>query len=157
MFAQRKLMKPGQRQVEPGLHAGLGLDSYVQATSPLRRYVDLVVHHQIRAYLRGQPLLSSQELLTRVGQAETAGSSVRQVERLSNKHWTLVYLQQQANWQGEGVVIDRRGPRALILIPELDLEIWLNLPERYELNDTVSLAFNGIDLPLLDAFFRLER
>jgi exoribonuclease-2 len=157
MFAQRKLMKPGQRQVEAGLHAGLGLDSYVQATSPLRRYVDLVVHQQIRAYLRGQPLLSSQELLTRAGEAETAGSSVRQVERLANKHWTLVYLQQQADWQGEGVVIDRRGPRALILIPELDLDIWLNLPERYELNDTVSLAFNGIDLPLLDAFFRLER
>ena len=157
MFAQRKLMKPGQRQGEPGLHAGLGLESYIQATSPLRRYADLIVHQQLRAYLRDQPLLSPQDLLARVGQAEVAGSSVRQAERLSNKHWSLVYLQQQTGWQGEGVVVDRRGPRGLILIPELGLEVWMNLPERYEMNDTVLLALNGIDLPLLDAFFRLER
>ncbi|KUL86814.1 hypothetical protein ZTR_04794 [Talaromyces verruculosus] len=33
-------------------HAGLGVDAYTKATSPLRRYSDLVAHYQIEAALR---------------------------------------------------------------------------------------------------------
>ena len=40
----------------PMPHGGLGLDLYVQATSPVRRYADLAVHHQIKAHLRGDAL-----------------------------------------------------------------------------------------------------
>jgi len=29
---------------------------FFQVTSPIRRYVDIVAHHQIKAHLRGQPL-----------------------------------------------------------------------------------------------------
>lgn len=36
----------------PTSHAGLGLDAYVQSTSPIRRYSDLVAHWQVKAKLR---------------------------------------------------------------------------------------------------------
>ena len=36
----------------PAPHAGLGLDAYVQSTSPIRRYSDLVAHWQVKAKLR---------------------------------------------------------------------------------------------------------
>ncbi|MEZ4714841.1 MAG: RNB domain-containing ribonuclease [Caldilineaceae bacterium] len=51
MFAVRRLLKPGRQRTEVSSHAGLGLDAYVQTTSPLRRYLDLVAHQQVRAYL----------------------------------------------------------------------------------------------------------
>lgn len=39
----------------PAPHAGLGLDAYVQTTSPLRRVADLLVHMQLHAVFLGQP------------------------------------------------------------------------------------------------------
>ena len=52
MFALRRTLRPSEYSSVPGPHAGLGLPAYAQATSPLRRYLDLVVHQQIRAWLR---------------------------------------------------------------------------------------------------------
>lgn len=37
-------------------HGGLGLDNYVQATSPIQRYLDLAFHYQLKAHLRGEVL-----------------------------------------------------------------------------------------------------
>ena len=37
------------RTAEP--HSGLGINSYVQVTSPLRRYNDCLVHRQIKAFI----------------------------------------------------------------------------------------------------------
>jgi exoribonuclease R len=35
-------------------HFGLNLDAYVHFTSPIRRYPDLIVHRQLKAFLKGQ-------------------------------------------------------------------------------------------------------
>ncbi|KAG5462000.1 MAG: hypothetical protein BJ554DRAFT_5727, partial [Olpidium bornovanus] len=40
--------------VEPGRHFQLGLDAYTRATSPLRRYFDMVSHWQIKAHILAQ-------------------------------------------------------------------------------------------------------
>lgn len=37
-------------------HSGLGLSSYVQWTSPIRRYSDLLVHNSVKRYLRRERL-----------------------------------------------------------------------------------------------------
>ncbi len=157
MFAQRRAMKPGQRQVEPGPHAGLGLPLYTQATSPLRRYADLLVHQQLRAYLRGEPLLTVADLLERLGMAESISGSLRQAERLARKHWTLVYLMQHPGWRSEGIVVEKQGQRGLVLIPELDLETWLFLPGQLNLNSPVPLVLGEVNLPLLEPFFRIDK
>ncbi len=46
----------------PGKHFSLGLDSYVQATSPLRRYSDLIVHRQIFAKILNCKLYNKSEM-----------------------------------------------------------------------------------------------
>lgn len=155
MFARRKSMSPSQRRGEPAPHAGLGLPYYTQATSPLRRYSDLVVHQQLRAYLRGESGLSSREILERIAAAEAGSSGMRQAERLSNKHWTLVYLLQHPHWEGEGVVVERYNQRGLILVPELDLETWQYLPETATLNSRLRLKLGEVNLPALDVYFHI--
>ena len=59
MFAVRRTLKRGQYRAAPAPHAGLGLPAYTQVTSPLRRYLDLVAHQQLRAFLRGAQLRSA--------------------------------------------------------------------------------------------------
>lgn len=156
MFARRRTLQRSQLRSVPAPHAGLGLANYAQTTSPLRRYADLVVHQQLRAYLRGQPLLTDADITGRVGAAEAVASSVRQTERLANKHWTLVYLRQNPGWRGEGVLVDDTGRRSRVLIPDLDLEIQTQLLPELPLDSRVTLRFQSADLPRLEPFFRVE-
>lgn len=155
MFARRRSLKRSQLRSTPGAHAGLGLEAYCQATSPLRRYMDLLVHQQIRAFIRGRELLGDREVLERVGRAETISGSVRQTERLSNRHWSLVYLLEHPTWQGKGFLVDKRQRRGTVLVDGLGLETQVHLPTDIPLNSTLSLSLSGIDLPRLEAHFHI--
>jgi exoribonuclease-2 len=153
MFAYRRNFQRSQISTVSGPHAGMGLEVYTQSTSPLRRYTDLVAHQQLRAYLRGEGLLSDADILERVGAAEAVTGSVRVAERLSNKHWTLVYLKRHPDWRGEGVLVDTRYSRGQVLIPDLDLETRLHLREDVPLDTVLSLELRGVNLPELEAYF----
>jgi exoribonuclease-2 len=156
MFAVRKTLKRSQQTSIPAPHAGLGLEVYARATSPLRRYLDLVVHQQLRAFLRGEKTLGEEEVMERVGAAEAVSGGARQVERLARRHWTLVYLLQHPNWRGTGVLVDKRGTRGTVLIPELSLEIQLPVPEDMLLDASVPLILTGVSLAELEAHFRMD-
>jgi exoribonuclease-2 len=135
----------------------LGLEIYAQVTSPLRRYLDLVAHQQLRAFLRRDDLLGAPEVLERIGAADAATDGVRQAERLARRHWTLVYLLQHPKWRGEGVLVEKHDARGTVLIPELDLEPRVHLREDLPLDSVVPLTLSGVDLPELEAFFQAER
>ncbi len=152
-FARRRTMTGSQPGNTPGPHAGLGLDQYVQATSPLRRYLDLVVHQQLRAFLRGKPLLDEQAVMERVGAAYAVSGDVRYAERLSNAHWTAVYLLRQPDWAGEGIVVDRRGKRDLVLLPALGSETSIYKKEATPLDTIVEVELKSVDLPQREAHF----
>lgn len=153
MYGLRRALMPSQQSSTPGPHAGLGLELYAQATSPLRRYLDLVVHQQLRAHLSGQPLLSSQEVVERVGATAALTGSLRRAERLARRHWTLVHLMQHPQWQGEGIVVEKRGRRAVLLIPELDLDTEVHLQQDLALNSPLPLVLGEVDLAELSAYF----
>jgi exoribonuclease II len=155
MFAQRRGMQRSQQRTTPGRHSGLGLDLYVQATSPLRRYLDLIAHQQLRAYLRGEKLLTSAEVTLRIGLADAVTSAVRAAERLSNQHWILVYLLQNPDWEGDGVVVEHKLGREIVLIPDLAWEAELYQRRPHELNSVVRLAIESVDIPNRQARFRL--
>ena len=101
LFALRRSLKRSQVSSIPGPHAGVGLEVYTRATSPLRRYLDLVVHQQLRAYLRAEEMLDTQALLERLGASEGISSTANRAEQLAERHWTLVYLLQHPDWYQE--------------------------------------------------------
>lgn len=144
-FALRRTFRRSQASLTPGAHAGLGLPHYVQATSPLRRYLDLVVHQQLRAFIHDAPLLDEQEITERVGAAQAMRGDMRYAERLSNEHWTLVYLLQNSHWRGEGIIVEQYGKRSKVLIPALAIETQIYLRGDAGLNDTVLLEVAGED------------
>ncbi len=155
MFALRRTMKRSQYRSTPAPHFGLGLPAYVQATSPLRRYLDLVTHQQLRAHLAGMPLLTAADIIERIGEVEPAIAAARQAENLSNRHWTLVHLSRQPGWQGEAVLLDRRGQSGVFVIPELALETQVYLPPDLPLDSRVTLILRSVNLPRQDPRFRV--
>ena len=155
MFALRKLLSPAELKGSLGKHFGLGVDGYTQTTSPLRRYGDLAAHQQLRRFLRGETPLSAATLLARIAESGAAAAEVRRAERLSNLHWKLVFLQQNPDWQGEGVVVEIQGKRRRVVIPALDMDVWKQIPGKIALNDTVSLRVIGVDLPRLESHFQI--
>lgn len=154
MFALRKSMRPSSQKSSPAPHAGLGLDLYVQATSPLRRYLDLVVHQQLRAHIAGAPMLDEQALLERVGAASAVIGNVRRAERLSIRHWALVYLLRNLQWRGDGIIVEQRGARSTILVPDLGVETQLFGLQNLGLDSIIPLQADSVDLPALEARFR---
>lgn len=50
-----RLLTRAELTTEAGLHMGMALESYTNCTSPLRKYVDFLVHQQIKAILHGEP------------------------------------------------------------------------------------------------------
>ncbi|MGD2143034.1 MAG: RNB domain-containing ribonuclease [Anaerolineae bacterium] len=155
MFALVRRMNRSEHRGRPGRHAGLGMERYVQATSPLRRYLDLVVHQQLRAHLRGEPRLESRELMERIGAAEAVSRSVGHAERLAEEHWKLVYLMQHPDWRGKGIVVDKWDCRGRLLIPELGLASVVDLRSDLPLNESMRVAVADVDLPRLEAYFRV--
>ncbi|HAS52018.1 MAG TPA: exoribonuclease II [Gammaproteobacteria bacterium] len=155
MYALRRTMRARQYSSLPGPHGGLGLEVYCQATSPLRRYLDLVAHQQLRALLSGADPLDAQAIVARVGAAEAVASGVRRAERLSRQHWTVAYLQQHPGWQGEGVLVEKRMPRGMVLIPALGLETRVKVGENVEPDSVLPLRLTGIALPEREAYFRV--
>jgi exoribonuclease-2 len=139
-------MRPRTISTKPAIHWGLGLDQYTQVTSPLRRYTDLLCHQQIRAFLRGGALLSEDEVLLRVSEAEAAAMAASKAERASRAHWTAVYLSGRKGSSWEGVVLDRKGNRGVVFIPVLGLETQVNIKGNLEPNDPVEVVLKSVNI-----------
>jgi exoribonuclease-2 len=154
LFAQRRTLKRAQLKAVPAPHKGLGLPLYAQVTSPLRRYLDLVAHQQLRAWLKGERPLSQGEVLERVGAAEAVADLVREGERRSKLHWTLLYLMEKG-YEGPGILVERRGGQGVFLLPELGLTAQVALSHPLPLNTEVRLRFLEADLGALEARFAL--
>ena len=82
----------------PTPHDGLGVDQYLWASSPLRRYVDLVNQRQLVAVLRQQPLpyaRGSEALLSVLRDFEAANDAYTVFQRTMERYWCLRWLLQE--------------------------------------------------------------
>lgn len=154
MYARRRTFRPTRLVSSPEPHAGLGLPLYTRATSPLRRYSDLLVHQQLRAWLAGRTPLTAQEVTERIAESELAAAAVRRAERLSNFHWKLVYLKEHPDWRGDGVVVGKEERKDVVLIPDLALETRLRLKGEPGLDSRLRVALRGVDIPSQTVDFR---
>ncbi len=100
----------------PEFHSGIGLDCYVQASSPIRRYVDLVAQRQIIALLQdgSAAVYGREELMNVLAAAETTEAEARELERRAKRYWTLTYLKRRATGQPLVATILRDGASAEI-------------------------------------------
>lgn len=105
----------------PGPHASLGLAAYIQVTSPLRRYQDLVMHRQIGAHIAGEAPPYDLEALQRIAATtERAEADARRAERARDDYWLLRYLEGRTGEEVEATVVET-APRTIV---QLDETLW---------------------------------
>jgi len=150
MFAYRRKFKRSKLHLEPELHAGLGLERYTRVTSPLRRYSDLLVHQQLRAFIGGDALISEADMLQRMAEAELGGGNTSMAERRSNRHWTLLHMQQNPETIYRGILVDKRDDRGTVMIPELAIDVKLRRLADMALDSEINVQLTRINLPELD-------
>jgi len=155
MYAYRRLFKPSNTVLHPEPHFGLGLARYARATSPLRRYADLLVHQQLRSFIGGGAPMSRELMAERIAGIDVTNARIRRAERQSNLHWKLVYLQRHPEWQGEAIVASLEERKAVLLIPELAMEVKVRLHEKFALDQGVRIGVREVDPVSQDAWFRV--
>ncbi|MGB6067099.1 MAG: ribonuclease catalytic domain-containing protein [Desulfomonilaceae bacterium] len=107
-YRSKKVLARGDLGTEPAPHSTLGLAIYTTATSPLRRYPDLLVQRQLKTALQGRPpLLGRSELesiLTKIGYSLERATLL---ERERTRYFFLKYLEQRKHEEFEAVVLQR--------------------------------------------------
>jgi exoribonuclease II len=125
--AIRRCMPKSEMATTPSRHASLGLNTYSQVTSPIRRYTDLLAHFQIKAHLRGDELPFTVERLQEImlGLGTNIYEAIM-VERQTNRYWTLEYLNRSGDREWDALFLRwlrEDESLALILIEELGIEL----------------------------------
>lgn len=146
-WSRRKTLSKTRFQPSPAPHYSMGFDLYAQVTSPMRRYLDLLVHQQLRAFLLQQELLSPQVISTYIAQTQLNSDAIRQAERLSRRHHLLRYVLMHPDRVWKGIVVERKGKQAIILIPELALDVPVVIPSQP--GTEINLLLRDVYLPEL--------
>ena len=151
----RRLL-PADLDISPRPHGGLGVSAYIQATSPLRRYPDLVMQRQISHYLAtDRPLYSRDEISSVAQRAEEQLRELGRLEEVRRRYWFLKFLRQRLarGEDGDGptpfeaVVLENQPRRpALLELADYPFRVRTDLPPSSAPGDTVTLRLHGVDL-----------
>lgn len=147
--AIRRCMPRSELSITPARHASLGLDTYTQVTSPIRRYSDLLTHFQIKAHLRSAALPFSQaEMQELIIGISNAVYEATQVERQTNKYWGLEYLRRNAQEEWPALMLRwlrEHESLGLVLLEDLGLELAMRFNRDIEPGDRLVLKVSHVD------------
>src|SRR2546423_1498040 len=148
----RKTFKRSRLSLTAGLHSGLGLSAYTQASSPIRRYADLVTQRQFTAMLTGVPVpYGREELLRILASAEAAEQEIRTIEDRSTNYWLLEYLRRYKREEPlAAVVLDQKGN---IELQDYYLRTKIPAGAKIRPGDTVDVRIETIDSAKSEARF----
>ncbi len=119
VFKQRRKLSPLMVDTEPRCHTGLGLDVYTNASSPIRRYLDLVVQRQLTSYLiDGSPPYDKEKLDNIRVSVEPILRDLERVKRNRLRYWIQKYLLQHMGEKFSAVVLDVLRGRCRILLTD---------------------------------------
>jgi exoribonuclease-2 len=146
-FTARSKLKKSTMSFEPQYHAGLGLDAYIQATSPIRRYLDLCHQRQFLSFFKHQkPWISKSELEPLVAEVEVHLNAANLASRETKKYWLLRYLEQRgrgAPITGTVVRLDTKSP--LVELDEIYITVFVKTNKPVRMGEQVSLKVVSVD------------
>ncbi len=147
-----RTFKKSKLSISPEPHNGLGIERYVRVTSPLRRYVDLLIHQQIRLFLANQEVMESSEIEEKMALAEYNSSKTQIASRLSVRHFKLLYLKNNKNNIYNGILIETKGAFGIVMLEDIAIDVKVQGMKNINLDQDVKIQITGIDLPNLEAF-----
>ena len=147
--AIRRCMPRSELSITPARHASLGLDTYTQVTSPIRRYSDLLSHFQIKAHLRGAPLPFSAEAVKElILSISSAAYEAVLVERQTNRYWGLEFLRRNADEIWDALMLRwlrEHENLGLVLLEDLGMELPMRFTRPVTPGDRLELKVSHAD------------
>lgn len=139
-------IQPAKISTIPEGHSALGLDSYLQITSPIRRFLDLVNQGAIISGIGSrQSLYTQDELLEWGRRCDEIQREYIQAERKLLDHWKIKYLQQNQNDLYEAQVIRfTKTGKALVNITKLQLIVEAVIQES-QINENIMVAIDSVN------------
>jgi exoribonuclease-2 len=142
--AMLRRMKRGDITTHPSPHFGLGLPMYVQSSSPIRRYSDLICQRQVRASLLNAPLpYDAETILKLAASVENTSREAMRTERETKRYWTLYHLQSCINEPLEATITyypSEDSARAEVFLHAFAFRAYLNLKRKLPLGDTITVT-----------------
>lgn len=128
-------------------HSGLGLDAYTTATSPIRKYFDLVSQRQLRACLGLEQGYTDSEIEEILQLLQPPLTQARLVQNRRTRFWILKYLEGMIGSKAEAIVLDRRRNGYTILLKDYLMEARLPVSAGVELKpkDLARVTFQHVD------------
>ncbi|PRP85632.1 hypothetical protein PROFUN_06421 [Planoprotostelium fungivorum] len=106
-------------------HHSIGLEGYVRTTSPIRRYMDCLVHYQLKAHLTdAPPPFSKEELDNIIPLVNMSEHLAKQLQQRSARFWLRQYLRDRVGEDFLSFVVSTELDvidRLQVYIPELGL------------------------------------
>ena len=147
---------PAQSGTTAAPHGGLGVPAYIQATSPLRRYPDMVMQRQITHYLStGEPLYSVEDITSVAGRADVQLRAMGKLEDERRRYWLLKFFKlrmEQAPDDKEAspfkaIVLENQPRRSAMLeLVDYPFRVRARLPDAISPGATVILRLHSVDL-----------
>jgi exoribonuclease-2 len=145
---QRKFLGRVAWGLEALPHHGMGLSFYTNLTSPLRRYIDLMIQRQVRALLNGGPPLYSPE---KIGEhlilLETALRRANRIQNNRRRYWLYQYLENTGQREFEAMVLEKLPHRWRVFILDLMMDADLAVRSGQDLSpgQTITLRLKKVD------------
>ena len=124
-WMQRKQLSRFVLGPVPEHHTGLGLDAYVTATSPIRKYFDLLTQRQIRSVFGLETPYSLEEIEHIISLLEQPMGNVSRIQQSRRRYWLLKYLEKRIGENEEAIVLSKRRNDYAVLLPEYMVECLL--------------------------------
>ncbi len=132
-WMQRKQLSRFVLGNAPEKHSGLGLNAYVTATSPIRKYYDLITQRQIRAVLGLDTPYSEDDISDFLQLLERPMRNTARIQFRRNRYWLLKNLESRIGQKTEAIVLSKRKEGYQILIPEFMIECMMPAPGNIKL------------------------
>jgi len=156
-FRQRRFLSRGHLTTTPKRHDSVGVDQYTTVTSPIRRFLDLVIQHQIASILKmeGQKF-STSTLNEFAGSISSAQSRLNLVRQQRHRYWLFKYLEKRKGESFSGFVLDKRNQKIQVVLTDFLFEGELPFTQgiRPELGDIIQVKI--ADVSAIGNSIRLE-
>lgn len=154
---QRRFLARGELTSHPKPHSGLGLNSYTTITSPIRRFLDLAMQHQLNHMIHGRGILfSSDECKTFAGIIQQKLGRANAIRQQRHRYWILRYLAPKEGQRVNALVVGSGPKRVNLLLCDclFDVDLPPNPAFPVEPGDTVRIQL--VRVRPLDNILRVE-
>ena len=146
-WMQRKHLSRFILSPEPEPHAGLGLDAYVTASSPIRKFFDLATQRQVKAGLGLGPAYTTNEIEHFIQTLEQPMRAVSRIQYLRHRYWLLKYLENKIGEKKEAIVLSKKRNYYYVLLTEHMLECAIPISGGMDLKpeDIIQVTIQRVD------------